>query len=35
MIKFVLGDYNLHEDSTCDGHIIMSGELVVKEQYLC
>ena len=34
VINFVSEAYTLQEDTTCDGHIISAGELVVKSQYL-
>ena len=35
VIMFTSGAYTLQENTTIDGQIITSGELVVKAQYLC
>ena len=35
VIMFTSGAYTLQENTTIDGKIISSGELIVKEQYLC
>ena len=35
VIMFTSGAYILQENTTIDGQIITSGELVVKAQYLC
>ena len=34
-IMFTSGEYTLQENTTIDGKIITTGELVVKAQYLC
>ena len=34
MIKFIPESYTLQEEATCDRQIIISGELVVKYQYM-
>ena len=34
VIKFVSEAYTFQYDTTCDGNIISTGELVVKAQYL-
>ena len=33
VIKFVSKGYNLQDDTTCDGKIILAGELVVNVKY--
>ena len=35
VIMFTSGAYTLQENTTIDGQIIVAGELVVKEKYLC
>ena len=35
VIMFTSGAYTLQENTTIDGQIITSGELVVKAQYIC
>ena len=35
VIMFTPGAYTLQENTTIDGKIITTGELVVKVQYLC
>ena len=35
VIMFTSGEYTLHDNTTIDGHIITTGELVVKAQYIC
>ena len=32
---FTSGAYTLQENTTIDGHILISGELVVNAKYLC
>ena len=35
VIMFTSGEYKLQENTTVDGKIITTGELVVKLQYIC
>ena len=35
VIKFISEAYTLQNNTTIDGQMISSGELVVKAQYLC
>ena len=35
VIMFTSGAYTLQENTTIDGQILIAGELVVNEKYLC